>query len=287
MKRAFLVGINKYGGGNNLNGCVPDVLLSYKILSEKFGFFKDNIEIITDEKATKKNIIEGLKCLTNNAVETDTLFFHYSGHGSQVVSKDWTKSSETDGRDEILCPVDLNWDDPLRDNDLNKIFSSVNSKIVIVLDNCFSGTGLRAGFFQPVKKGIYDIKSKFLTPPVTNILSNPTVSLDENLNYVFSKEIDSDIQTQLKRIAVSTNAQGNAILISGCKENQTSADAFIKSRYHGALTYSLYQTLEKFNFQITYAKLIIEINKTIKKAGFEQIPQLECKEEFQNTLFLG
>ena len=53
------------------------------------------------------------------------------------------------------------------------------------------------------------------------MLSNPTISLDENLEYVFHRET-SDVQTQLKKFAVSTTLQGNAILISGCKENQTS-----------------------------------------------------------------
>lgn len=286
MKRAFLVGINKYPDGNSLNGCVNDVLLMYKVLSEKFDFKTENIDIITDEKCTKKNILAGLKKLTLNVSQGDTLFFHYSGHGSQVVSTDWTKGSEADGRDEILCPYDLNWDDPLRDNDLNSIFGKLKGvTIVVALDSCHSGTGL-SNHFKVKKLGISEVRSKFLPPPISNILLNPKITLDNNLKYVFPEPIDSVLQTQLKRFIVSTSGQGDAILLSGCKENQTSADAYIGSRYHGAFTYSLFQALAKSEFNISYKKLIIEINKITKKSGFEQIPQLECKEEFQNNLFL-
>ena len=43
----------------------------------------------------------------------DVALLHYSGHGSNVPDDN---SDEADGRDEILCPADLDWDDPLRDD---------------------------------------------------------------------------------------------------------------------------------------------------------------------------
>lgn len=280
MKKAFLVGINKYANGQNLNGCVNDTLLMYKLLSEKFGFLTKDIDIITDEKCTKKNIIEGLKRLTLNTSENDTIYFHYSGHGSQIVSNDWTKGNEVDGRDEILCPHDMDWNNPLRDNDLNKIFSTLTCKSVVVLDSCFSGTGLRNDKFLP-----FVIKNRFLSPPIDNMLSNPLIELDEELRYVFPTPISNNTQTQLNR--VFTTLQGNAILISGCKDNQTSADAMIGNRYHGALTYSLCQALSISSYKITYKDLIASINTIIKKGLFTQTPQLESREELQNTLFLS
>ena len=49
----------------------------------------------------------------------DVLLVHYSGHGSNVPDND---GDEADGRDEILCPTDLDWKDPLRDDWLRKTF---------------------------------------------------------------------------------------------------------------------------------------------------------------------
>ena len=288
MKKAFLVGINKYEK-SPLYGCVNDCLLSYKILSEKFDFDRNYIDIITDEQCTKKNILEGLRKLTFEVKPGDTILFHYSGHGSQIVSNDWTNNKEADGRDEILCSYDMNWDDPIRDNDLNRIFCKVpcGVKTVVILDCCHSGTGLR-NFFKSKSKDIVveNVINRFLEPPVSNILSNPTISLDNNLQYVFPKFNVINLQTKLNRFLVETSHQGEAILISGCKENQTSADANIGGRYHGALTYVMYNVLMEHNFRITYGDLIKEINKTIKKIGFEQTPQLECKKDYHKKIFL-
>jgi len=287
MKKAFLVGINKYSSAP-LNGCVNDVLLMYKILSEKFGFNTNDINIITDQQATKSNIISGLQKLTSNLTPNDTILFHYSGHGSQVIVNDWTNNPEPDGRDEILCPYDLDWNDPLRDNDLNSIFKNIPKgvKSIILLDCCHSGTGLRDNPILPTSPHYGKMKNKFISAPVANILSNPLVFLDDNLDYIFPEIDKSNIQTQLNKFMVNTVDQANAILLSGCKDNQTSADAYIGGRYHGAFTYSLVQTLSKFSFKISYFELINEINKTISKLQFKQIPQLECKQEFFNTIFL-
>jgi len=286
MKKAFTCGINKYQGAP-LNGCVNDSLLVYKMLSEKFGYDTNDINILTDAECTKKNILKGLNQLVTSVTSGDTILFHYSGHGSQVVTNNWTNTREADGRDEILCPYDLDWDDPLRDNDLNEIFRKVPSGVhtIIILDCCHSGTGLR-NFFKCKSKDIEvtDVRNRFLAPPISNMLSNPKITLDDNLQYIFPKPDKNLLQTLTRRFIVQTQEQGEAILISGCGENQTSADAFIGGRYHGALTYTLFQILAASNFKITYKNLINQTNKSLKQIGFEQVPQLECKKELQNKL---
>jgi hypothetical protein len=289
MKKAFLVGINKYNG-SPLNGCVNDCLLMYKGLTERFGFENNNVNIITDGECTKKNIVCGLEQLVLDVKPGDTILFHYSGHGSQVVSNNWTNTKEADGRDEILCPFDLDWNDPLTDNDLNKIFKKVPAGVttIIVLDCCHSGTGLRNFFHNKSKHLVVkDVLNRYLAPPISNLLSNPKISLDNNLQFVFPKFNKKDLQTKLSKFIVQTSEQGEAILISGCGENQTSADAYIGDRYHGALTFTLFQILAANNYVISYRKLIKEVNKVLKEAGFEQVPQLECKKEYMDRNFLA
>jgi hypothetical protein len=291
MKKAFLVGINNYPN-SPLRGCVNDVLLVYKILSEKFGFNNVDINIITDAQATKFNILNGLKKLTSNIKSGDIIYFHYSGHGSQVVVKDWTNNSEPDGRDEILCPIDLDWNNPLRDNDLRNIYINIPKgvKSTVVLDSCHSGTGLR-NFNQNLIKDsnhqLHSISNRYIPPPIFNMLSNPKITLDDDLNCVFPEVDSKDIQTQNNKFLISTIEQSDNILISGCKDNQTSADAFMNNKYHGALTYSLIQTLGSNNFKMSYSNLISAVTITLKKLGFQQEPQLESKPELFNALFLG
>ncbi len=85
MKKALLVGINAYKD-SPLRGCVNDVLLMHQVLTAKFGFENKNIKVMTDKEANTKGIMNALKRLTTDVREGDTVFFHYSGHGSQIVS---------------------------------------------------------------------------------------------------------------------------------------------------------------------------------------------------------
>jgi len=281
LRKALITGINTYPNAP-LRGCVNDALLMYKVLSEKYDFKTENIDLLTDKDCTKANILNHLKKLTMNVQPGDYIFFHYSGHGSQVMVKDRTNTDESDGMDEILCPVDLDWDDPLRDHELGAFFKAVPAgvKILIVLDCCHSGTGLRNSWKTIGDKSENDWVNRFMPPPPSNILSDPRVSLDDALNFVVPTAVDRG------GFMVATAKQGDAILISGCQENQTSADAYLQGRYQGALTCLLVQTLAESNYNITYRELIVKINRKTDSMGFQQNPQLEAKEGLFDKAFL-
>lgn len=290
MEKALLVGINEYSNAP-LRGCINDCLLMYKILSEYYEFNTNLMRVLTDNECTKKNILENLKWLISDIQPGDTVFFHYSGHGSQVVADDWTNTEEADGRDEILCPIDLDWNDPLRGHELGALFNKLprGVKILIIIDACHSGTGLRNSWKKPstLHSEEHDWVNRFLPPPPSNILSNPKIRIDNNLNFVFPEINSRSPQTQKKAFLVETVQQGEAILISGCQENQTSADAWLGNRYHGALSYTLAQTLIESNRNITYQRLITVINRKLDKMTFTQNPQLECKREYFDKKFLS
>jgi len=283
MKRAVLVGINNYAQAP-LRGCVNDCLLIHKVLTEKFDFKHENIYLLLDEDATKEKILKRLRTIARKSEPGDTLYFHYSGHGSQVVVNDKTKSTESDGLDEILCPYDFDWNNPLRDNDLNDIISEIPKGVLnlFVLDCCHSGTGLRNTWKSPdILSSENDWVNRFMPPPPSNLLRDSFITLDDDLNFVPNKAIKPDTQ-----FLVHTIDQGNAILISGCRDNQVSADAWIGGRYHGALTYALVNVLKQRNYNVTLRDLIIQTNNELKAGRFTQEPQLECKKEFFDDKFL-
>jgi hypothetical protein len=120
-RRALLVGLNHYPDpANNLRGCVNDVLQVSSLLQRGFLFDASaDIRLLTDERATTARIIERLRWLLRGAGPGDTLVFHYSGHGAQV--RDRHGDELDDGLDEIICPYDLDWDDPFTDDDLHAI----------------------------------------------------------------------------------------------------------------------------------------------------------------------
>ena len=82
VKKALLVGINKHSfKGSDLRGCVNDVQHMRNCLSSYYGFNLDNIRVLTDLRATKKEILARLDWLIDDAQAGDELVFHYSGHG--------------------------------------------------------------------------------------------------------------------------------------------------------------------------------------------------------------
>lgn len=283
VRRLFQVGINAYPD-SPLRGCVNDVLLMNKVLKSKFGF--TDIKIRTDREAKKKYIIEGLRWLVNDVPPNSVLVFQYSGHGSQSRVTDQTASSETDGFDEILIPFDHDWDWPLRDNELGDVFKKIKPsvRVLFIADCCFSGTLLRLE--NPKNLGI---RNRYLQPPPSRMLWNSHDILDDDLNYLTSRtEENCVVERSLRKpFIVTSNTQGNVVLISGCSDRQTSADAFFGGRYHGALTYYLAQTLVESNWSIAYQDLVTIINEKLDNEKFEQDPQLECKDELMGTLFLG
>ena len=68
----------------------------------------------------------------------------------------------------------------------------------------------------------------------------------------------------------------NHVLFSGCKENQTSADAFINGRYNGAFTYYFCKYLRESHGDIVRNDLIKCVRASLRHNGFNQVPQLEC-----------
>ena len=82
------------------------------------------------------------------------------------------------------------------------------------------------------------------------------------------------------------NADMPEVLITGCRDTQTSADAFINNRYNGALTYGLIEAIRATQGQLTYRELHDRASTIIKKKRFEQVPQLEGRKAmFDKPLF--
>ena len=96
-------------------------------------------------KSTEPNNY-GFKCYTplvQGGRQGDVLLIHYSGHGSNVPDDD---GDEADQRDEIVCPADLDWKDPFRDDWLRKTFDSLRAgvSLTVITDCCHSGSITRA-----------------------------------------------------------------------------------------------------------------------------------------------
>ena len=61
-------------------------------------------------------------------------------------------------------------------------------------------------------------------------------------------------------------------MISGCTEEQTSADAYINNMSQGAMTWALLESL-KTSSNKTWRELIKSMRELLKTSEYEQIPQ--------------
>ena len=157
-KIALIVGISTYAPSTGWKTIhtEPDVEMTKATLIKQ-GFQRSNIFVLQNELATKSNILLNLEqVLLKTAKKDDLVYFHFSGHGQQMIDLD---GDELDRLDECIIPYDA----PktyirgvyegglhLRDDELAQVFQKIRKKIgpngqlIQVIDACHSGTGLRS-----------------------------------------------------------------------------------------------------------------------------------------------
>jgi metacaspase-1 len=275
-KRALLIGINQYQiAGADLRGCVNDVQDVAAALVEFFGFDKKDITVLTDAAATKKAMQAGIAALVRDSKKGDVAVLHYSGHGSNVPDDN---DDEADGRDEILCPTDLDWKDPMRDDWLRSTLDGMKDGVnfTAIMDCCHSGTNTRA-FLPPDAP----VKPRYLPSPWGLVAAE---SGRRQPRKVLSEVRRSSPAARKAKDIV--NADLPELLLTGCRDTQTSADAFINGRYNGALTWGLVNAIRKAKGKLTYQDLHDRIIAVLKQKKFDQVPQLEGrKARFEQPLF--
>jgi uncharacterized caspase-like protein len=264
-KRALLIGINRYRiPGADLRGCVNDVNNMQAVLTQYYGFEAGGIKTLLDYDATKKNIMAGIRDLIAGTKKGDVLLLHYSGHGANVPDDD---GDEADHRDEILCPTDLDWKDPLRDDWLRTTFDRMKPgvSLTVIMDCCHSGSNTRA-ILPPD------------APSIPRYLPNPWDIMAEESGRKLRGKITSELRKSLRarrRKSDVVHAEVPELLVTGCRDTQTSADARIGGSFNGALTYNLVAVLKAAKGKISYRDLHARTTAKLKSGGFDQVPQLE------------
>lgn len=276
-KRAVLIGINKYQiPGADLSGCVNDVKNLSEALKTYYGFTDKDLTTLTDLKATKKAMQAAIKKLIRSGKKGDVLLLHYSGHGSNVPDDN---GDEADKRDEILCPTDLDWKDTLRDDWLRKTLDKLRKgvSLTVIMDCCHSGTITRV--MNPLE---FQRKQRFLPCPLDLMATESGRKLRGTLRAQLGKA-----PRGRKRKSDVVHAEIQELLITGCRDTQTSADAHIGGSYNGALTYYLVESIKEAEGKLTYRELHQRTVAKLKKNDFDQVPQLEGQRTSFDRLFLS
>jgi len=235
-KKALLIGINYTGTESQLNGCINDTNSISDILTSKYNFTSESISKITDETEKKP---------TRDTILSSFKSFIESGEDGDLLFFSYSghgsstidrNNDENDGKDEMIITSDLKG---ILDDELKIIIQThlkKNVTLFALFDCCFSGT-------------VLDLKYQYLD------------SLENNHFTQNSNE---------------TETHGNVIMISGCNDNQTSADAYLNSKYQGAMTWAFLSCLNNNTSSTTlsWKKLLITMRDQLKTSEFTQLPQL-------------
>ena len=277
---ALLVGINDYTSVP-LGGCVKDVELLEQYLlanhiqageaSSEHPLTKDSPIIIndhgnlylcklTDELATRTNIIQAFRHFLRYAKGGDVAWFHFSGHGSQQITAEEFSPFETNDRDQTLVCYDSLAPGGLMlaDKELGLLIEEVSSRkpdgtetktkphIIITLDCCHSGTGTREqeGFI-PRQLDLIPVRR----------------SLDTYLEGISEFVTGGRVHLPAAR----------HLLIAGCKSIETAGD----TPEGGVFTTALLDALKTTEGNISYADLFIQTRTNAQKKRRSQTPQFE------------
>ena len=255
-KKALCVGINNYpfGEANDLKGCLNDANDWARLLKKHFDF--TDVKQLLDANATKANIIKGLKDLLKGAEAGDVLVFTIASHGTYLADSD----SDEPGYDEAICPHDTD-SNLLVDDELRKLFKNIPKQVMltVISDSCHSGSVTRK------IPGEYR-RSRQLAPSVWG-----------------GRELTADKLSAVRKLKEKfPESSMKEILLSGCKSNQTSADAYINNDYHGAMSYHAIKAITDAKYKITYAELHKRLLSMLEEAMYDQVPQLEGKKANKN-----
>jgi metacaspase-1 len=271
MKRALLIGINYYGMEGELRGCINDIDHIKDILVNNCDYSAENIHVLTDRSnapgftgvgdtlPTHDNIKAEMLWLVRDLLPGDTLVFHFSGHGIHAPD---TSGDETDGKDEMLVPLDYKTGGLVSDD---WIFSNVIRRIppTVTLwafsDCCHSGT-------------IMDLRYN-----LQSLCKRERISTENKSNAYVPSEWSDEFKFYIER---NHGVPGNICLFSGCQDEEVSMDAHLRQKFQGAFTFCLIEILKnnmirttdgKIRFrrnQIKLRDLLKEINGRLELVGF-------------------
>ncbi len=263
MRKAVCVGINLFKDypSATLHGCVNDANGMTDILKTWLGFTNADITLLTDAQATKANIISNLKTMVDEARagKHSYLVFSISSHGTQIPDR---SGDERDRADECYCPHDLaqagsQWDPNhiITDDELHDLFRGLPQNVLLEVyaDTCHSGDSLRGIDL------LLDRKPRYLPPP--------------------SLEAFQEVEGRRSRgfyAKLRETTFPHHILWAACRDDQTSADANIGGTWHGAFTYFFCKEMNACRNTLSRAQVLQKVRDDLKKAGYRQIPQLEC-----------
>ncbi|MET8677991.1 caspase family protein [Streptomyces sp. NPDC004647] len=250
---------SKYDGwSGDLNACEQDSN-DMAELAEKARFTVT--EPLLTAAATADAVTSALNAAAQQLVSGDILMLTYSGHGGQVPDLN---------HDETGDRLDETWvlyDRELVDDELYELFGKFAEgvRIWMLSDSCHSGTVARD---LPQILSSHELGKRFNTDKPDEVEKQIRVMPLPVQSKVYKRDRAVYDEIQKTRTAKDlAKIDASVLLISGCQDNQTSADGLV----NGLFTGTFLDVWSRGSFEGSYRKFHREI---LKKMPPDQTPNL-------------
>jgi metacaspase-1 len=266
--KALLVGIDTYPNAP-LSGSGQDVIDMANFLVDNSYFKPDEIDTLTDDRATTGAIKQRISRLISGAKSGDRIFFHYSGHGARYSDRDPTGNILS--YHEVICPVDYD-NSPERmitDDDFQELFAAIppGAEFIWVSDSCCSG-GL----------------ARDMLPRVSGGKSNRFFPIPQDIQW----RVETARSTGLPILGFRGVAlRLNGALMAACGPDETAWPVSDLGGYNGAFTYALLNQLKGPKGRTTpLTSLIPMVQQELDNLALPQHPELHGNPAIMGKPFL-
>jgi hypothetical protein len=252
MKKALLIGINYTSTPDvQLNGCIDDVVNMRNTLIDAYDYESANITLLRDDElraAYQPTRDNILNQLKSLVSQSGSLTEIWIHYSGHGSQIRDTTGDEAGGYDSMIVPCDFQRRGVILDDELLSIIQTIKCKSILMFDSCNSGT-------------VCDLPWSF--------------------EY---KNTGAYVKTKNNHVVIQNP---NIYMLSGCKDNQTSADAYNNDsqRYVGAFTNALITSLRMNRHNVPFLLLYRDVCNYLKSNGFSQIPIMSSTTQTPNHIF--
>jgi hypothetical protein len=244
-----------YGGwSGDLGGCEPDAHDMQK-LAASLGY---DTNMLLTKDATSEAVLGAMADAAKTLKSGDAFFLTYSGHGGQSPDEN---GDEDDSEDETWCLYDRQ----VLDDELSIMYGKFASgvRVFVLSDSCHSGTVIRnmPPQMRAAARTMDNVSSMipkaYRNPeePVRYRFAPPKAVKANNEKY---RELFKGVQ-RLEAGDIRLDPQAGVLLISGCQDDQLSADLGT----NGLFTVRLLEARDKVGKQASFQKLHAAIHASM------------------------